>query len=138
MLGGFVRSSKSHNKSGVPFLQDIPLLGNLFTQRNDSKDRQETIVLIRPTVLRTPTIAAEQAVTEEQRLPGIAHAEADDAADAKAQIDAERKAELKAAKSKKHSAGIFTTEPPSQIIDTNGTLPGINGGIQTVPPNFEN
>ena len=45
MLGGFIKSDKSTSKSGVPFLSDIPLLGNLFTQRNDSKDRTELIVL---------------------------------------------------------------------------------------------
>jgi general secretion pathway protein D len=121
MLGGFVRSDKTHDKSGVPFLQDIPLLGNLFTQRNDSKDRTETVVLIRPTVLRTPTEAAAQAVKEEQRLPGVEHAEADDDADAQKQIEAERKAELSAANGGKRKAGIFETEPPSQMtVNTNG------------------
>jgi general secretion pathway protein D len=133
MLGGFVRSDKSKSKNGVPFLQDIPLLGNLFTQRNDSKDRQETIVLIRPTVLRTPELAATQAVKEEQRLPGIAHAEADDDADAQKEIDAERKAEEKAAKSSKHSAGVFTTEPSSQTTDTNAVPADMNGGGQPNP-----
>jgi general secretion pathway protein D len=120
MLGGFVRSDKSTSKSGVPWLQDIPIIGNLFSQRNDSKDRNETVVLIRPTVLRTPEFAAAQALKEEQRLPGIAHAEANDDADAQSQIEAERKAELKAAKARKHNAGVFT--PPDQI-DTNDIVP---------------
>jgi general secretion pathway protein D len=133
MLGGFVRSDKSTAKSGVPWLQDIPLIGNLFSQRNDSKDRQETVVLIRPTVLRTPELAATQAVKEEQRLPGIAHAEADDDADAQKEIDAERKAEEKAAKSSKHSAGVFTTEPSSQTTDTNAVPADMNGGGQPNP-----
>jgi general secretion pathway protein D len=123
MLGGFVRSDKSTSKSGVPWLEDIPLLGNLFSQRNDSKDRNETVVLIRPTVLRTPEFAAQQAIKEEQRLPGIAHAEANDDADAQSQIEAERKAEEKAAKAKKHSAGVFTSEPPSETVDTNNIPP---------------
>jgi general secretion pathway protein D len=120
MLGGFVRSDKSTSKSGVPWLQDIPIIGNLFSQRNDSKDRNETVVLIRPTVLRTPEFAAAQALKEEQRLPGIAHAEANDDADAQSQIEAERKAELKAAKARKHNAGVFT--PPDQV-DTNDIVP---------------
>jgi general secretion pathway protein D len=133
MLGGFVRSDKSNTKSGVPFLSDIPLLGNLFTQRSDSKDRNETVVLIRPTVLRTPTEAAAQAVKEEQRLPGIAHAEADDEADAQKQIEAERKAELKATNSGKRKGGIFETEPPSQMTvnNTNG-VPVVTNSVPTV------
>jgi general secretion pathway protein D len=132
MLGGFVRSDKSTAKTGVPWLQDIPLIGNLFSQRNDSKDRQETVVLIRPTVLRTPELAASQAIKEEQRLPGIAHAEADDDADAQQQIEAERKAEMKAAKSKKHNAGVFT--PPDQL-DTNSVAPAVQDTNGIVQPN---
>src|SRR5208282_5035359 len=37
MLGGFIKNSKSTSKSGVPFLMDIPLLGNLFSSRSDAK-----------------------------------------------------------------------------------------------------
>ena len=32
MLGGFIKSDKAISKSGVPFLSDIPMLGNLFNQ----------------------------------------------------------------------------------------------------------
>jgi general secretion pathway protein D len=111
ILGGFVRSDKSKARSGVPLLMDIPFIGNLFTSRSDTKNRDELIVLMRPTVLRSPDIAAAQAITEEKRLPGIAHAEADDAADAQKLIDAEQQAELKAQKSKKRTVGVFTTSP---------------------------
>jgi general secretion pathway protein D len=127
MLGGFVRSDKSHDKTGVPFLQDIPLLGNLFTQRNDTKDRTETIVLIRPTVLRTPAEAASQAIKEEERLPGVANAEANDEADAQKQIEAERKAEKKAANGGKNNGGIFASEPPNQVPSTNSVPADIIG-----------
>jgi general secretion pathway protein D len=108
ILGGFVRSDKSKSRSGVPLLMDIPFIGNLFTSRNDSKNRDELIVLMRPTVLRSPEIAAQQAVIEEDRLPGIKNAEADDNADAQKLIDAEKQIELKAAKKKKGAGGVFT------------------------------
>ncbi len=132
MLGGFVRSDKSTDKSGVPWLKDIPLIGNLFSQRNDSKNRNETVVLIRPTVLRTPEFAAAQAIKEEQRLPGIAHAEADDDVEAQKQIEAERKAELKAAKSRKHNAGVFT---PQDQVDTNSVFPSVQSTNDVAQPN---
>ena len=41
MLGGFIRSEKDKSKCGVPLLMDIPLLGNLFFRRTDTKDRAE-------------------------------------------------------------------------------------------------
>jgi type II secretory pathway component GspD/PulD (secretin) len=135
MLGGFIKNRKSTSRSGVPFLMDIPLLGNLFTQRNDSKQREELIVLMRPTVLRTPEIAAAQAVKEQQRLPGVSAAAAEEVrtehklieAEKNAEqkrAEAEQKAEQKRAKSGKHDNGLFQPLPPDSAVDTNTvTLP---------------
>ena len=109
ILGGFIRSDKNKTKSGVPFLMDIPLLGNLFSYRSDSKDRSEMIVMIRPTVLKTPELAAAQAIKEEQRLPGISAAAADDAAYERRLVEAQRKVELKRAKSKDRGEGFYNT-----------------------------
>jgi general secretion pathway protein D len=123
ILGGFVRSNKSTTKSGVPWLQNIPLLGNLFSQRDDKKDRDETIVLIRPTVLKTPELAAAQAVKEQQRLPGIAHASAEDDADQRKQVEAERRSELRRVKAQGHKGGSFNPVSPNAPVDTNTVAP---------------
>jgi general secretion pathway protein D len=120
ILGGFVRSDKSKSKSGVPLLMDIPILGNLFTSRTDKKDRSETIVLIRPTVLKTPEIAAAQAVKEQNRLPGIAHAAAEDAESERKQVEAERRAELRRAKARGYKDDRFNPLAPNTPVDTNG------------------
>jgi general secretion pathway protein D len=119
ILGGFVRSDKSKSKSGVPLLMDIPILGNLFTSRSDSKDRSETIVMIRPTVLKTPEIAAAQAVKEERRLPGISAAAAEDAESERKQVEAERRAELRRVKAQGHIDDRFNPVSPNAPVDTN-------------------
>ena len=95
MLGGFIRNQKSTSKSGVPFLMDIPLLGNLFSSRSDSKQREELIVMMRPTVLKTPELAAAQAVKERERLPGVSAALAEEVRSEHKLVEAEKKAELK-------------------------------------------
>jgi general secretion pathway protein D len=77
ILGGFIRNSDTKNRSGVPFLKDIPLLGTLFSSRTSTKERKELMVLMRPTVLKTPEIAARQVVVEKKSLPGIQRAEAE-------------------------------------------------------------
>ena len=77
ILGGFIRNSDTLSRSGVPFLKDIPLLGALFTSRGSAKERSELIVLMRPTVLRTPEAAALQVAVEKKRMPGVMRAEAD-------------------------------------------------------------
>ena len=111
MLGGFIKSDKSHTQSGVPFLQDIPLLGNLFKQRTDKKGREELIVLMRPTVLKTPELLAKHTNIEEQRLPGVSEAAAEDAAYERTLIDAQRKREQKKFKATKQYDGFFVPAP---------------------------
>jgi general secretion pathway protein D len=77
ILGGFIRNYDKRSKSGVPYLKDIPLLGNLFRQTSKANQRSELIVLMRPTVLRTPELAAMHVDVEKKRLPGVTEAERD-------------------------------------------------------------
>jgi general secretion pathway protein D len=140
ILGGAIRSQKTLNKSGVPVLQDIPLLGALFSSRSSDKSRTELLVLMRPTVLKTPELAAIQAKKEEERLPGIAHAEALDDKEQLKQVQAEEKLEQiqaqkeakAAARAKKHGAAISTNAPPSEMQDAAPT--GNTIGAQTNNP----
>ena len=77
LLGGFIRDAKTDTESGVPFLKDIPLLGNLFKSQSSTSKRSELLVLIRPTILKTPEDAALMVSQERMRLPGIREAEAE-------------------------------------------------------------
>jgi type II secretory pathway component GspD/PulD (secretin) len=77
ILGGFISDEKRKSASGVPFLKDIPILGFLFRNTSKQNDRRELVVLIRPTVLPTPEIAATAARDEKSLMPGITAAEAE-------------------------------------------------------------
>jgi type II secretory pathway component GspD/PulD (secretin) len=125
MLGGFIKNKKSTSRSGVPFLQDIPLLGTLFSQRNDSKAREELIVLMRPTVLKTPEIAALNTIKEEQRLPGISVAAAEETATEQKLIEAERKKELSHPKTMR--GGFYSTQMPTNTPEEKLSQPQIQG-----------
>ena len=78
VLGGMISGDNKKSKSGVPFLQDIPGLGILFRSSSQSSERVELIVLIHPTVLKTPEAAAVQARYMKDHLPGIKAAERED------------------------------------------------------------
>ena len=52
VLGGLFRESTRINRSQVPFLGDIPILGAAFRGQDDSVDRDEIIFLITPTIVR--------------------------------------------------------------------------------------
>jgi general secretion pathway protein D len=75
ILGGLIETDRNKSYSGVPFLMDIPLLGYLFRSTSTDNVRKELIVLIRPTVLPTPEIAALTATAEKNRMPGVRAAE---------------------------------------------------------------
>jgi general secretion pathway protein D len=75
VLGGFISADKSYGESGVPFLKDIPGLGILFRAQSESNARRELMIFIKPTVLATPEIAAQVAMEEKAKLPGVLGAE---------------------------------------------------------------
>ena len=59
MLAGLITDSASKTSSGIPGLSRIPILGGLFGQQGTSKERDELVVLITPTVVRNPLEARE-------------------------------------------------------------------------------
>jgi general secretion pathway protein D len=71
ILGGMIYTKKTRGANGVPLLMDIPLLGYLFRNSTADDKRSELIVLIRPTVLPTPEIAALTATAEKNKMPGV-------------------------------------------------------------------
>ncbi len=52
VIGGVYEFSDSSEISKVPFLGDIPLLGNLFRNKNRSKSKAELLVFVTPKVMR--------------------------------------------------------------------------------------
>ena len=51
VLGGLMQQNATNNDTGVPWLSDIPLLGNLAKSVNKEEQNSELIVLIRATVV---------------------------------------------------------------------------------------
>ena len=91
MLGGFIRNASDKVNTGVPLLKDIPLLGILFSSQSKTKSRDELVVLMRPTVLKTPAIAAIETAKWKNGLPGVTGAEAEVRLEEKKQLERERK-----------------------------------------------
>lgn len=51
MLGGLTLTAEKELETGVPVLSKIPLLGRLFSNRSEVKDKQVLIVLVKPTII---------------------------------------------------------------------------------------
>ena len=59
ILAGLISDGTDRSASGVPGLARIPVIGGLFGQQGTSKSRDELVVLITPTVVRSPMEARE-------------------------------------------------------------------------------
>ena len=71
VLGGLMSNTTSDNKSGIPFLMDIPYLGSLFSQTTRSNKKSELIVLLTPRVLANRADARLVTREYKQKLSGI-------------------------------------------------------------------
>jgi general secretion pathway protein D len=75
LLGGLMQETASSADTGVPFLKDVPLVGNLFKSRDDQRDRVELVVLITPYVIsdefeaQAITAAFKQQFTWDANIP---------------------------------------------------------------------
>ena len=78
VIGGLISDTTTRDTSGVPLLSDIPILGYLFKDTTKSKERDELIIMIQPTVVETD--ADQIAVDEAERRRTILGVEAEEAA----------------------------------------------------------
>jgi len=58
IIGGLIRDDSTKDKSGIPFLSRIPLIGWLFGNWSDLETRTELVILLTPRVIRTQTEAS--------------------------------------------------------------------------------
>lgn len=52
LIGGYFNESFTNNHSGVPFLKELPIVGNLFKNTTKNKDTSEQLFLITPKIIR--------------------------------------------------------------------------------------
>jgi type II secretory pathway component GspD/PulD (secretin) len=51
VLGGLIIGKKNKDKSGVPILGDIPIVGKLFSTTTQNDDRNELLIFIQPSIV---------------------------------------------------------------------------------------
>ena len=57
VLGGIINNSVSRTVSKIPFLGDLPIVGNLFRSTSKTDNKTELLVFLTPHVVRDPTEA---------------------------------------------------------------------------------
>ena len=53
VIGGLTQSERTEARSGIPLLQDLPLIGRLFRVNRTQEIQQDLIILVTPTIVRS-------------------------------------------------------------------------------------
>jgi general secretion pathway protein D len=59
VLGGLMEDRLENRSGRFPGIGDIPVLGEIFTTRNDASHKTELVVVLRPTIIRDASIAGD-------------------------------------------------------------------------------
>jgi general secretion pathway protein D len=71
VLGGLIRDNSTVGRTGIPFLSDIPILGNLFGTSSKNSGRTELLVMITPRVVRSDQEIKDLANDVRERMKGL-------------------------------------------------------------------
>jgi general secretion pathway protein D len=71
-LAGLIQDSVTRSNQGVPFIKDIPVIGALFGQQNNTRTRDELLVLITPHVIHDQRDALDLTQDLREQLPNAA------------------------------------------------------------------
>lgn len=56
IIGGLIEDNNSNTRTGVPWVSDVPVLGDLFSTRDDSTGKSELVIFIRPVIIKNPDV----------------------------------------------------------------------------------
>jgi type IV pilus assembly protein PilQ len=51
VIGGLTQTRVTRNRSGIPFLSELPLIGKLFSQTDTTEEKRDLLVLITPHII---------------------------------------------------------------------------------------
>lgn len=69
IIGGLMQNNRTGNDSKIPFLGDIPLIGNLFKRQVKNNTKNELLIFMTPHIVQAPAQLA--AVTEKERAAAV-------------------------------------------------------------------
>ncbi len=67
VLGGLIQDTIKHSDSGVPIVDRLPYVGNLFKFQTHTRNRNELLVFIQPTVVENNVESFRASLKEEKR-----------------------------------------------------------------------
>ncbi|WP_040727909.1 pilus (MSHA type) biogenesis protein MshL [Thiomicrorhabdus sp. Kp2] len=56
VIGGLIEDKNVNDKTGLPWVGDVPVLGDLFSVRSNSTKKTELVIFIRPVIVKNPDV----------------------------------------------------------------------------------
>src|SRR5262249_48295484 len=69
VIGGLLADTVRLDERGVPFLKDVPVLGNLFKRDENHRVKTNLLVFLTPHVIASDQQMAENSLRERERMP---------------------------------------------------------------------
>lgn len=69
-IGGLMKSTSSKDKTGLPFLGNLPGIGRLFSSTTEAVNNTETVIIITPRIVQDPRLASN---FSEERVGHVGH-----------------------------------------------------------------
>lgn len=61
VMGGLMQDGVENRDDGIPGVSRVPLVGEFFTQRNDTRTKSELVIFLRPVVIRNASLDGDYA-----------------------------------------------------------------------------
>ena len=59
VMGGLMQDSVDNKKDAIPLLGSVPVIGSLFSYRNESASKTELVIFLRPVVVKDASLAGD-------------------------------------------------------------------------------
>lgn len=69
ILGGLMQDEIINNTDKVPGASKVPVVGKIFTGKNDASRKTELVIFLRPTVISNASLESDELATYKQYLP---------------------------------------------------------------------
>ena len=69
IIGGLMQDTLSQKNDGVPTLSRLPLVGDLFSFRNDTYSKTELVIFLRPVVIKNASLNSPELREYQRYLP---------------------------------------------------------------------
>jgi MSHA biogenesis protein MshL len=70
-IGGLMRQASTSDRNGVPGVGGLPIVGALFSNRQEVMQKRELVVLIKPTIVESESSWNEDLLDTERRIKSL-------------------------------------------------------------------